>query len=158
MADKIIEEFEEVEEETIEVEGGLARRVYNPNELASVKDDMFCSMADDGSREVKAAIYNASSNPDHRLKDYINKEIDIMDVLAETIFCEREETGEMEPCPRIVLIDAAGESYECVSVGIFSALKKLIMAYGEPTWTEPVRVIVQEKRVGKGSMLTLKAV
>ena len=58
--------------------------------------------------------------------------------------------------PRIVLIDADGLAFECVSVGMYSAIRKLVAIYGAPTWEPPLTVTVKQKSVGKGSMYTLQ--
>ena len=79
----------------------------------------------------------------------------VKDVYAETLELVNKETGEFEKAPRIVLIDDNGEAYECVSVGMFSALKKLIATFGEPTWEQPIPVVVKQEKVANGSMLTL---
>lgn len=104
----------------------------------------------------KAIVFNAATNPDYKLKSCINKKIRLKDLYAETIELMNDETGEIVNVPRIVLIDEDGASYECVSVGMFSAIRKLVAVYGEPTWDPPLEVTVKEKPVGKGSMLTLQ--
>lgn len=104
----------------------------------------------------KAIVFNAATNPDYKLKSCINKKIRLKDLYAETIELMNDETGEIVNVPRIVLIDEDGASYECVSVGMFSAIRKLVAVYGEPTWYPPLEVTVKEKAVGKGSMLTLQ--
>lgn len=104
----------------------------------------------------KAIVFNAATNPDYKVKSCINKKIRVKDLYAESIEVVNEETGEIVNVPRIVLIDDEGASYECVSVGMFSAIRKLVAVYGEPTWDPPLEVTVKEKPVGKGSMLTLQ--
>lgn len=131
-------------------------REYDVSELVggdSLK--AVCSVkADDPAS--KAIMFNAATNPDYKLKSCINKKIRVKDLYAETIELMNEETGEIVNVPRIVLIDDKGASYECVSVGMFSAIRKLVAVYGEPTWDPPLEVTVKEKPVGKGSMLTLQ--
>lgn len=104
----------------------------------------------------KAIVFNAATNPDYKLKSCINKKIRVKDLYAETVELMNEETGGIVNVPRIVLIDDKGASYECVSVGMFSAIRKLVAVYGEPTWDPPLEVTVKEKPIGKGSMLTLQ--
>lgn len=104
----------------------------------------------------KAIVFNAATNPDYKVKSCINKKIRVKDLYAESIEVVNEETGEIVNVPRMVLIDDEGASYECMSVGMFSAIRKLVAVYGEPTWDPPLEVTVKEKPVGKGSMLTLQ--
>lgn len=122
-------------------------------ELSAEQTSMFCSIQG-GTHESKVAVFNASNNPDHKVGDYINKVIVVKDVLAELIEVTNDETGEVEVTPRVVLIDANGESYQAVSKGIFNALKKAIAIFGAPTWDEGLSCLIKQVSVGKGSMLT----
>ncbi len=129
-------------------------RSYDVRELEGGKLAAYCSVRAETMAE-KALVFNAANNPQHKVNDYINKLIMLKDVYAETLELVNQETGEYEKAPRIVLIDENGEAYECVSVGMFSSLKKLIATFGEPTWNEPIPVIVKQEKVKNGSMLTL---
>lgn len=134
----------------------LASRTYDIKELSQPESNAFCSIKED-SLEAKKLVYNASNNPMHKIDDYINKEIALKDVFVEIIELANENTGELEQAPRIVLIDDKGESYQCVSTGIFGSLKKLMAVFGEPTWEEPIHVVVKQVKVKRGTMLTLEA-
>lgn len=115
----------------------------------------YCSIKAETDTD-KAKLYNAMNNPDGRLADCINMTIAIKDLYIEVVNCTNEETGEVTACPRIVIIDDKGKSYQCVSIGIYSSLKKIIQIFGEPTaWTKPVKVMVKQITKGKKQMLTL---
>lgn len=129
-------------------------RDYNVRELEGNNLAAFCSVKTETMQD-KALVFNAANNPQHKVSDFINKKIMVRDVYAETLELVNKESGEVEKAPRIVLIDENGEAYECVSVGMFSALKKLIATFGEPTWDEPIPVVVKQEKVANGSMLTL---
>lgn len=129
-------------------------REYDVRELEGTNLAAFCSVNAE-TMEEKALVFNAANNPQHKISDFINKKIMVRDVYAETLELVNKETGEVDKAPRIVLIDANGEAYECVSVGMFSALKKLIATFGEPTWEQPIPVVVNQEKVANGSMLTL---
>lgn len=117
----------------------------------------FCSLTA-STREEKAALYNAMNNPDKRLADCINMKIEAQDLYIEVVNCTNEETGEVNACPRIVIIDKDGVSYQAVSIGIYSALKKVIQVFGAPTWTDPVVLEVKQITKGNKKMLTLNVV
>ena len=117
----------------------------------------FCSMQA-ATRAEQAAVYNAMNNPDKRLADCINMQIKAKDLYIEVVNCTNEETGEVNACPRIVIIDEAGVSYQAVSIGIYSALKKAIQCFGAPTWHEPVTFEVKQITKGNRKMLTLNVV
>lgn len=132
----------------------------NTQEIVSISQELsenattsFCSIQG-GTREAKAQVYNAANNPTHKVGDYINKVINVRDVLAEQIEITDEETGVVENAVRVVLIDDKGESYQAVSTGIYNALKRAIQVFGAPTWDEPLPCLIKQVSVGKGSMLT----
>lgn len=119
----------------------------------------ICSIANPGNdRDVAKKIYNASTNPTHKLADCINQTINISDVYIEFVDVLKDEnTGELENVPRIILIEQDGTSYQCVSKGIFNSVKQLIAAFGSPTWEPALTLTVKQQRVGRGNMLTLAA-
>ena len=122
-------------------------------ELSAHATSVYCSVQG-GDRKTKALVYNASNNPEHKVADYINKVIMVKDVLVELIQVENEETGATEQAPRVVLIDDKGAAYQAVSAGMFSAIKKAIQIFGEPTWDEPLPMLIKQVSVKRGSMLT----
>ena len=116
--------------------------------------ESYCSIKGD-TREAKVAMYNAINSPDHKLSDFVGKKLNIKDISIERVENPSDETGEMVANARVVLIDENGESYTCVSSGIYSAIKKLVAVFGEPTWEQPIPVVVKQEKVANGSMLTL---
>lgn len=114
---------------------------------------MYTSMKCDTPDEQKT-FFNAMSAPDYRLSDFINKEIVIKDVFFEYVDVTNEN-GETYSAPRIVLTDIKGKTYTCVSVGIMSAIKRLFMVYGAPTWEDGITVEVKQVSKGKYNMLAI---
>ena len=105
--------------------------------------------------EEKADLFNAINNPEKRLADCINMTIMAKDLFIEVVNCTNEESGEVTACPRIVIIDDKGVSYQAVSLGIYSALKKVIQIFGAPTWANPIALEVKQVTKGTRKMLTL---
>lgn len=105
--------------------------------------------------EEKAHLFNAINSPEKRLADCINMTINAKDLYMEIVNCTNEQTGEVTPCPRIVIIDDAGVSYQAVSVGIYSALKKIVRIFGSPTWHNPIPLEIMQVTKGQRKMLTL---
>ena len=128
-------------------------KVNVAQELSKDATSVFCSVQG-GDRKTKALIYNAANNPDHKVADYINKVINVKDVLVEIIAIENEKTGAIEEAPRVVLIDDKGKAYQAVSAGMFNAIKNAIQIFGEPTWDEPLPMLIKQVTVKNGSMLT----
>ena len=111
------------------------------------------------SREALVAMYNAINSPDHKLSDFVGKKLNIKDISIERVENMNDETGEMAANARVVLIDENGESYTCVSSGIYSAIKKLVAVFGEPTWEPALPVEIQNLSTKKGrKTMTLKAI
>ena len=120
--------------------------------------ESYCSIKGD-SREALVAMYNAINSPDHKLSDFVGKKLNIKDISIERVENLNEETGGMAANARVVLIDENGESYTCVSSGIYSAIKKLVAVFGEPTWEPALPVEVQNLSTNKGrKTMTLKAI
>lgn len=120
--------------------------------------EAYCSIKGD-SREALVAMYNAINSPDHKLSDFVGKKLNIKDISIERVENVNDETGEMVANARVVLIDENGESYTCVSSGIYSAIKKLVAVFGEPTWEPALPVEVQNLSTKKGrKTMTLKAI
>lgn len=114
----------------------------------------FCSVKAE-SDEEKAKLFNAMNNPEKRIADCINMVIKAKDLFVEVVQCTNESTGEVTTCPRIVIIDENGVGYQAVSVGIYSALKKVIQIYGAPTWVKAIPLEVKQITKGERKMLTL---
>ena len=125
--------------------------------LTNEKVTMFTSMSAQTVDEKKA-LFNAMNNPQKRVADMIGKEIVIRDVFVESVDMVNEETGEVTIAPRIVLVDVKGVSYQCVSTGIFSALKKLFQIFGMPTWENGIKTEVAQIQKGKRNILTLRVI
>lgn len=120
--------------------------------------ESYCSIKGD-SREALVAMYNAINSPDHKLSDFVGKKLNIKDISIERVENMNDETGEMAANARVVLIDENGESYTCVSSGIYSAIKKLVAVFGEPTWEPALPVEIQNLSTKKGrKTMTLKAI
>lgn len=106
-------------------------------------------------KEEKALLYKAMANPDKRLADCINATILAKDLYIEQVAMTNEQTGEVVETPRIVIIDKDNISYQCVSFGVFNALKRVIAVFGEPTWKDPLPLKVLQVSRGEKKMLTL---
>lgn len=113
----------------------------------------FYSSMKPSNEKEQALLFNAMTAPTGRLSDLINNEIIVKDIFCEGVTMSQvdDTTGEIvsQTVPRIVLIDIKGNSYQCVSSGIFNALQKLISLYGEPTWENGIKLKV--KQITKGS-------
>lgn len=126
-------------------------------ELTEEKQTMFCSMKAT-TQEERAILFKAMNNPEFRISDCINMVIEVKDVYCEVVTCTEQSTGEQTKCPRIVLIDKDGKGYQAVSLGIFSALKKVMAVFGQPSWETPIPLKIVQIKKGTKSLLTFDVV
>ena len=125
--------------------------------VAQENNDIFCSFSPD-TIEGKKALYKAITNPEHKITDFVGKEIVIRDVVVATCQFVDEETGETTPGNRTILIDTNGVSYGCSSTGVFNALRNLIAIFGNPTWEDGLTVRVGQISKGLNRIITLEIV
>lgn len=131
----------------------------NNNFIAQLTNDKITAWSSlkTDSPEEKAKFYNVMNNPEKRVADMIGKVIKVKDVFVEVIELTNEQTGEIQKCPRTVLIDEKGIGYQAVSIGVFSAIKKLFDVFGTPDrWTNPIPLEVQQIKKGMRNILTFK--
>ena len=125
------------------------------HDLTAPAEACYCSVKAE-SKDEKVALYNATNAPDFRLKSFINKPINVKDIFVEVVTCVNKETGEVRKSPRTVLIDDKGKSYTAVSLGVFSALRKLFTIFGTPdTWDKPMKITPIGVQKDKYEILTL---
>lgn len=131
------------------------------NELMLNNNDLkIYSSVKATSVDERKAVYNALEKCDVLLNDIVGTEINIKDFYIEERNREEtdEETGEVKYITkyRTILFDIDGKTYATGSYGVYNALRRICMVYGEPTWNEGVLVKVDKKPIGNGkSQLTL---
>lgn len=104
------------------------------------------------------AFYNAVTNPTGKLKEHINETLNLVHVSVEPVELKRED-GTTNIAPRIVLVTDAGESYSCVSVGVYAALKRIFSLFGTPdTWTNPLPIKPVLQATKKGQVMSIQLV
>ena len=104
------------------------------------------------------AFYNAVTNPTGKLKEHINETLNLVHVSVEPVEVKRED-GTTNIAPRIVLVTDAGESYSCVSVGVYAALKRIFSLFGTPdTWKNPLPIKPVLQATKKGQVLSIQLV
>ena len=111
-------------------------------------------------RSAAVSFYNATSNPSNKLKEHVNEVLSLVHVSVECVEVSKENSPEEKTlAPRIVLITENGQSYACVSIGVYQSLKRLFTLLGTPdTWTEPVKIKPVLISTKKGQVLSLNLV
>lgn len=105
--------------------------------------------------QVRKIIYNALNNPTHKIADFINKTINVENVLIENVDLVSQETGQITSVPRVVLISPDGESYVATSKGVFTSIRNAYAAFGPAPWAGGLDFEVRQIATSAGSMLSL---
>ena len=112
----------------------------------------YCSIADDGKRATKVAIYNAVNNAQESLDEHIGEELSVVDVVAYPVQLVDENTGEIVNALRTILIDKDRNSYSAVSQGVTNSLSRIFSIVGEPSWKdEPLKLKAKKVATRNGS-------
>ena len=98
--------------------------------------------------EDKKKLFKVATAPDHNVAEYIGKSIKIKDVYAEVVHMTNQETGEITDGIRMVIIDDKGESYQCVSSGMWNAFTRMRAIFGNPTYDPAIPIEI--KQIDKG--------
>lgn len=127
----------------------LVEQLKNPN------GQFYCSIADDGSRKSKVAIFNAINSADESLGDHIGEVLEVVNVVAHPVELADEETGELITALRTVLVTKDGKTYTAVSQGVTSALSRIFSIIGMPdggAWEkEPVKMKIKQVKTRNGN-------
>lgn len=122
--------FGETEETGLQVLNGQADDGSNFIINLGERNVSYCTMIPQNEDE-QDMLFTAMNNPEKRISDCINMEIEVKDIFVEVVFCTNKDNPFVkDPCPRVVLIDTDGVGYQAVSLGIYSAVKKVLDTYG----------------------------
>lgn len=121
-------------------------------QLKNPTGSFFCSIADDGTRKSKVAIYNAVNGADESIADHIGEVLEVVDVVAYPVTITDEETGEILEALRTVLVTKDGKAYTAVSQGITNSLARIFSIVGMPSWKdEPVKMKIKQIKTRNGN-------
>lgn len=113
------------------------KRVYSSKSMKTIED--------------KKELFNALEECDVLINDCVGEVIDIKDFYIEEYDKADEDTGEIKTKYRTIIFDKDGKSYATGSYGIYNSIKKLIMVYGYPTYTDEVKVKISKKKTKNGN-------
>lgn len=113
------------------------KRVYSSKSMKTIED--------------KKELFNALEECDVLINDCVGEVIDIKDFYIEEYDKADETTGELKTKYRTIIFDKDGKSYATGSYGIYNSIKKLIMVYGYPTYTDEVKVKISKKKTKNGN-------
>lgn len=125
-------------------------------ELTGERNIQYCSFKPENEND-QITLYKALNSDGNALSDMINMTISLKHVFCEIIEIVDQKTGELKKVPRCVIIDEKGESYGCISKGVFSSLKRMFQIFGTPdTWEKPKKVKIVQVTRGTNKMLSLE--
>lgn len=129
--------------------------------------DTYCSFKPD-EFDAKIKLYNAINNPDKRVADCINKDIQLRDVVIKAVKLseERNRTDNWTDVSeakerdgfRVILIDDDGVSYSATSAGIYNSVATIRSVFGQLHFDTPLTVQVNQVKTKNGNTLTLRVV
>ena len=129
--------------------------------IAEVRDTLladagrtFCSFTPE-TMDDRIKLYNAINSPEYRVADMINKPIYMVDAILVQCELVDENTGEVYPAVRSIIIDAEGKTYVATATGIRSSLANIFSVFHTLHFDEPLKVTVQQVHVKRGNTLTL---
>lgn len=122
-------------------------------------NEMYISFTAETDNELIDLFNALNGDVDNNISDMINMEIEIADVIVEQIELPNERTGEIEPVPRVIIINSKGEKFQAFSFGVYNSLDRMFQMFGQPnTWKAPKLAVVKQVKVKNGSMTKLDLV
>lgn len=100
--------------------------------------------------KILALQANQENEP---LRDHVGETVRVKDVIMQNVEIADEDTGEVTPGVRCVIVAENGDAYSATSKGIVNALHQVFSIMGEPqTWKKPIPMKVVEKSSRTNSM------
>ena len=108
--------------------------------------------------ESKTLVFSALTNSE-AVDDNLGKTIQLRNFVAQSVDIIDSATNQEITVPRVVLIDADGNAYHCISGPILLSLRNLVDIFGQPkTWPQPVPVTITKEKGKRGSFFRLALV
>lgn len=135
----------------------------------STVGDMYTSFNPE-SIEAKKKLFNAINSTDNRLADYINKPINMVDVVVRKVELSNNfgDDKDKDTPPegfvaeaekregfRVVIIDDDGVSYAATSAGIYNSICTLRNVFGDLHFDEGLQIIPKQVKTKNGNTLTI---
>ena len=123
--------------------------------LSKGQTSVFSTITGDGFAP-KAALLAALSNS-VAVQENLDKHIELVNIVVESIDLVNEGSGELETQPRVILVDADGTAYHAISGPMFRDVQRLLAVMGHPaTWPAPLGVKIAREGQGTRKYFVLK--
>lgn len=103
-----------------------------------------------------ALLSRINLGADAQVGDCLNQEIDAVGFYMQPYDRLDEQTGETVALVYCCIVDAAGKTYGCSSLGIRRSLLQLAQLFGYQPWNPPLRVRIQAMKARVGKMYGLE--
>ena len=123
----------------------------NNNDIAPVQPSDLgrggvATTIDMSTMKGKVAVYQALADSES-IADHLEEPFELKDIIFQGVEVTSQQTGEITPATRTILVAADGRRFSTVSDTIVSDLRTLTAIFGSPdTWDEPLEVSVEERR------------
>lgn len=118
----------------------------------------YCSFQPD-TAEGATALFNAMSQAENAIKEFINMDIEVADVFVQGAVQVDEETGEARETAKVVVFDSEGHTYATTSMPFYKTLCNLCTMIGPPDkWVSPIVIKPVQIKVKKGQMLSFEVI
>lgn len=107
-------------------------------------------------QENRKLVLKCLQDCDKRLTEEVGEAIRVTDYFIHDVEIRNEKSGEVVIVPRMVLIDKAGKTHECVSETLGSSLRAVAFAYGAPPWPDGLNLVPKMKRKGERNIYFLE--
>lgn len=100
--------------------------------------------------EGRQVVYRMLTEKGMEIKEWLNREILVVNFLASRASFTDEETGELVQTVVTRLLLEDGSWIETHSAGVFKSLEALTYLHGLPPWQKPVKVIPKSEAIKNG--------
>jgi len=91
------------------------------------------------------------------IKENINKTINLVNVIVQSVPMADQVTGEIKDQPRIILLDADGTAYHAISGGLWRSVQNILGILPHPsTWPAPLPLHIVSVKGRQGDFYTAK--
>lgn len=114
------------------MEKSLVTQAVNINSYLENIGDNFTTLPVETKSE-KTKLFKVVNSDSIKLIDMVGKTVNMVDVYMERYERLNEETGEIEPQTRIIIISEDGSHYSTSSKGVLQDITKIFQAFGMPS-------------------------
>lgn len=107
---------------------------------------VYSSFQGEDFKTLKAATKAVTNS--QPIADHLGKKIAMKNVIIQSVEMVDEKDGTLNDVPRIIIVDADGNSFHAISGPLLRDLENIfgMLKGGPEAWPEPVEIVVTEKK------------